>query len=278
MYCQCGCGAVTTLISVTNRSKGEFAGQYRRFVKGHHNRSNRGLPADLLIDECDSELLSRHYWYFDERVSYVYTVIRRRRVYLHRLITGAGHNTTVLHLDENRLNNRRANLFVREKTPIPTQLPTSLDDGFGHWFAGFVDGEGCFQISVAFNGRNGPSYRCLFDITLRFDDAPILEEARRRIGVGSINYFQPTGRRSARAVRWHVKNKDEALFLTRLFDMYPLRAKKAKDYAIWREAVLSWHDGTKGRGLRGDYSTMATCRSALLALRQEGRIYPTQSS
>lgn len=195
-------------------------------------------------------------------------------MYLHRLITGATEAAMVIHLDQNRLNNRRANLFVREKLPVPSEAPHNFEDGFGNWFAGFVDGEGCFQICVYGKGKSGPSYRCIFDITLRFDDAAILEELKQRTGIGSINYFQPSGKRAARAVRWHIKNKDESLLLTRIFDRYPLRAKKARDYAIWREAVLSWHDGTKGRGLRGDSSIMVRCREQLFALRREGRVYP----
>lgn len=76
--------------------------------------------------------------------------------------------------------------------------------------------------------------------------------------MGSIIYYQPS--------------RGGAWFLVQLFDRYPLRAKKAKDYAIWRQAVHSWNDGTKGRGLRADYSIMAQCREELRELRALGRI------
>lgn len=231
------------------------------------------MPADFIVDDCDAELLRKHYWYVDPKLGYAYTSVNGKRVYLHRLITNAPAGAIVLYLDGNSHNNTRGNLFVRGRANVSQTLPENLDDGFGHWFAGFVDGEGCFQISENAMGKRGiASYRCIFDVSLRFDDADILKEVQRRTGAGTLTFFQPGGRRAAPAVRWQVKNKEGALFLTKLFDKYPLRAKKAKDYEIWRKAVLSWHDGTKGSGLRADYSVMADCRKALLTLRNEGRV------
>jgi hypothetical protein len=57
----------------------------------------------------------------------------------------------------------------------------AIDPGFGHWFAGFVDGEGCFLIT-----RVGKSYRCIFSLHLRGDDRPILEEIHRNLGIGTV--------------------------------------------------------------------------------------------
>lgn len=37
---------------------------------------------------------------------------------------------------------------------------------------------------------------------------------------------------------WHVVAKTDLRRLISYFDAFPLRAKKAADYAIWREAVL----------------------------------------
>jgi len=38
MYCECGCGSVTNIIKVTNRSRGLIAGEYRRYVVGHQQK------------------------------------------------------------------------------------------------------------------------------------------------------------------------------------------------------------------------------------------------
>lgn len=44
---------------------------------------------------------------------------------------------------------------------------------FGYWFAGFTDGEGCFQIHQK-NAPN-PSWCCTFVIALRADDIDVLK-------------------------------------------------------------------------------------------------------
>lgn len=116
-------------------------------------------------------------------------------------------------------------------------------DGFGHWLAGFIDGEGHFYIT-----RTGGWIRCGLIVNIRDDDAPVLEEVCGRLGVGRVS---PTGMNAARGnpqVRWEVSTKGGCLKLVEIFDTYPLRAKKARDYAIWRQAVLLWAQMSRGRG------------------------------
>jgi hypothetical protein len=56
-----------------------------------------------------------------------------------------------------------------------------------------------------------------------------------------------------------------------VLDRYPLRAKKRRDYAIWREAVLEWATVPFGRQ---DWAKMAALRTALSASRpQRGRAH-----
>jgi hypothetical protein len=110
-------------------------------------------------------------------------------------------------------------------------------DGFGHWFAGFVDGEGCFVI---FGGSPTArtDYHCRLVIEVRYDEQPILTEIQRRLGIGSIQRLPhrraPT---SAPLTRWFVRSKADCAALVEVLDRFPLRAKKARDYAVWREAV-----------------------------------------
>src|SRR4051794_19513863 len=58
-------------------------------------------------------------------------------------------------------------------------------DGFGHYLAGFVDGEGSFLIRRQ-KRKCGLVYTCDLSIGLRVDDTPILEEIRDRTGLGII--------------------------------------------------------------------------------------------
>jgi hypothetical protein len=149
-----------------------------------------------------------------------------------------------------------------------------VDDAFGHWLAGFIDGEGSFCIVP-----NRGGYSAKFQLKLRDDDGAILLEIALRTGMGRLVAEQ---RRTASrpndnpATVWKVQSKGDCLALIRLLDRYPLRAKKARDYAIWREAVLEWNGMAPGRrrpaggGLcHSDWAPMA----ALGAQLREARVY-----
>jgi LAGLIDADG endonuclease len=61
-----------------------------------------------------------------------------------------------------------------------------IDPEFAHWFAGFVDGEGCFSVRKK-NVNGCETYDCQFSITLRADDKPIILEIKKQLGdIGSI--------------------------------------------------------------------------------------------
>lgn len=90
------------------------------------------------------------------------------------------------------------------------------------WFAGFVDGEGCFDL---------PRTQMRFSIGLRVDDQPILEALQGVFG-GRL-YPTPLDRRRC---QWHVNSRSEIAELIRYFDRFPLRSKKAHDYEVWRKA------------------------------------------
>lgn len=140
-----------------------------------------------------------------------------------------------------------------------------IDDGFGHWLAGFIDGEGCFRIHKE---KSGGYYACHFTLKVRDDDAPIIREIVERTGIG---HTKPDLIRngSKPAIIWVVQSKAECLKLIPLLDRYPLRAKKRRDYAVWREAVLYWVDAKRGNRWHGprDWSRMIAYKAAIEAAR-----------
>jgi hypothetical protein len=101
------------------------------------------------------------------------------------------------------------------------------------WLAGFADGEGYFQLrrTRQCGWRIEPRFR----IHLRADDIQILERLAETFG-GHVRRGK-NGVWSPQA-HWLVSSKADLLPLVGYFDRFPLRAKKAGDYAIWREAVL----------------------------------------
>jgi hypothetical protein len=137
-----------------------------------------------------------------------------------------------------------------------------IDPEFGHWLAGFVDGEGSFTIASQSRVKgNRGSFACIFKIALHADDAPILWEISERTGIGTVRTGTPKSQKGPRAT-WAVQSKHDCLRLIEILERFPLRAKKARDFKIWSEAVHEW--ATKYRGGKDqDWSRLAELRVEL---------------
>src|SRR5208337_5656953 len=101
------------------------------------------------------------------------------------------------------------------------------DSEFGHWLAGFIDGEGCFRIVP-----NRKSWECRFQMSLRDDDSDILHRIRDELWLGSV-YPKVAYATSHPQTMWEVSKHEDCLALVKILDQFPLRARKARDYAIW---------------------------------------------
>lgn len=112
------------------------------------------------------------------------------------------------------------------------------------WFSGLAAGEGSFLIR---SSRFQRWSRVLpeFHLCLRADDSAVLADLRRVFG-GKLRWRDEKRGNGNPVCAWWVYSKAELLGLVDYFDKFPLRAKKARDYAIWREAVLvySRHSST----------------------------------
>lgn len=143
-----------------------------------------------------------------------------------------------------------------------------IDDAFGHWLAGFIDGEGCFRIHSQKRGRY---LTPAFHLKLRADDRPILEEIARRVGAGRL-YDMPAHGTSRPGTVWRCQSQADCRALAAVLDRYPLRAKKAREYAVWREALDHHAATTIGTRWRPrDNSTMAEFKRRIEELRDFDR-------
>lgn len=110
----------------------------------------------------------------------------------------------------------------------------------GDYIAGFVDGEGCFVLKfhrdVRHERRGNPTYfywGVEFAILLRWDDRDILESIKSTLDCGNIS----TAKRGA--VRYAVENKTDLVKkIIPFFEANKLRAKKLRDFELWKEAVM----------------------------------------
>lgn len=145
-----------------------------------------------------------------------------------------------------------------------------IDDDFGNWLAGFIDGEGCFLIRKRMDGRgrnkDNYGYSCDLVIQLRQDDADILLEIQKNTRLGKITYNRAYGStQQNNTVKWRVGAKSELLQIVALLDRFPLRAKKKKDYEIWKRAVME-HSNKYGKN--NDWTLMDALEKELKEVRK----------
>lgn len=111
------------------------------------------------------------------------------------------------------------------------------------WFSGFADGEACFYAGISNRGEHTVRSAQLivyFTIQLRDDDASVLGMVRQMV----LPYGHTERKRgttwenSKPVVRWTVSDLMGLRAVVDLFDRYPLRSRKARDFRTWRELVL----------------------------------------
>ena len=110
------------------------------------------------------------------------------------------------------------------------------DPEFWAWFAGFTDGEGCFAITLS--RTSGKVYpQPYFQIAVRADERPILQEIQARLECGRIRVHTPGSDTSNLQLVFRVSAVADCLRLVEVFTAHPLRAKKRRDFDVWAKAV-----------------------------------------
>lgn len=109
-----------------------------------------------------------------------------------------------------------------------------------NYIAGFIDGEGCFAISIGRHKtlKNRAEVKLEFEIELRADDKPILERIRETLGCGNIYDLNYDRYGWAPHVKYKIsKLSDLQERLIPFLRKYPLQAKKRDSFAIFCRAV-----------------------------------------
>lgn len=138
--------------------------------------------------------------------------------------------------------------------------PEGLESDWGWFLAGFVTGEASLNIN-----KNGET-RLLprFQVAVRVDDLDLLRALGERAGIGRIYAPLKTGGNSAPAACWSIASRDELVACCEVLDRFPLRGRKLREYAIWKDAVHAY--AGRDEGYRDE---LAALRRAL----QEERAY-----
>ena len=102
-----------------------------------------------------------------------------------------------------------------------------------YYITGFVDGEGCFTISIFRDSRmfTGWQVKGIFKISLHKKDRKILELITRTLGVGKIY------KRGKHYLEYRVSSVKDLKVIINHFDKYPLITKKLGDYILFKQSV-----------------------------------------
>lgn len=143
-----------------------------------------------------------------------------------------------------------------------------VSDATGNYLAGLADGEGCFVICRKWQPGGTVTFSTAFQVALRADDAPLLRGLRNELDMDALRIKRAT-LKSRPVCVWAISAKADCAALVDLFDRFPLRSKKARDYAIWRQAVvlrIETPRGVKQRG-RADWARLSELHDAIRAVR-----------
>jgi hypothetical protein len=109
----------------------------------------------------------------------------------------------------------------------------------GGWLAGLIAGEGCFQLIIHSDTPGRIRYITpKLDIQLRADDRGALEEIKRLWQIDKRIYRREASGKNQAISQLQIYRI--AILRNRIiptFRLYPLRAKKQRDFEIWAEAV-----------------------------------------
>lgn len=102
-----------------------------------------------------------------------------------------------------------------------------------NFITGFVDGEGCFSISIFKDNRTytGWAVKPIFSISLHNIDVKLLEAIQRTLGVGKIY------KHGNDSIQYRVSSLNNLQVITEHFDKYPLITKKQADYLLFKKAI-----------------------------------------
>lgn len=128
------------------------------------------------------------------------------------------------------------NLQVQDSmvTTKVTLNKKELSGPFDPWFiTGYIDGEGCFWISLAREKRLSAGWRVrfYFDILIHKKDKVILEQIKNYYGVGRIY------EKNDNSVQYVVYSVKELQVIRKHFEKYQLCTKKRADYELWIKAL-----------------------------------------
>lgn len=162
------------------------------------------------------------------------------------------------------LNHNPATTFRRSYSKNPNLAPLSEKSHIKlnpWWVTGFIDGEGCFILSIYKDPRQKTGWRVQlsFKIALHLKDRAILEMIKNFLGVGQIYSH------GSNSVELRVQSIKELAKIFEHLEKYLLITKKLADYKLLKQAydLMLNNEHLKKEGLRKFVGIKASMNSGL---------------
>lgn len=132
---------------------------------------------------------------------------------------------------------RSCRKYVEIDNETKFDLPKIEDTrAFYNWFAGFTAGEGCFDIQTWIDKSRHWCACCSLDISIRSDDVKILRIMQSFLGCGIVKRSTPDDHNPR--TYYKISNSDILVdTVIPIFENFPLRAKKQRDFEVWKKGV-----------------------------------------
>jgi hypothetical protein len=105
------------------------------------------------------------------------------------------------------------------------------------------------------------------------DDLSILQMIQHKLGFGKIHFQKDNRVGQNPCYRLEINSKEGCKYICDLFSTFPHRAKKARDFLLWKEAVSKWSNVVNGNSSKCEinnliWETLAQMKSELKEIRR----------
>ena len=139
------------------------------------------------------------------------------------------------------------------------------------WICGFVDGEGCFSVSLIRNETTSHGWQVFpeFVVTQGVKSRSSIEEIQNFFECGRIYENSRRDNHSENLLRYCVRSRKELLErIIPFFEQYPLRTAKRNDFKKFKRIILLMEKGV--------HSTRSGLRQSARIIEQMNRKVPSR--
>lgn len=153
-------------------------------------------------------------------------------------------------------------LYKKEKRFYSTSGNYRNNTNINPWFlTGFIDGEGCFRISLTkVNSAIGWRVQLFFQINLHEKDRVLLENIKNYLGVGKIHNS------GKNLIQYRIQTLNELTIIIAHLEKFPLISQKKADFELFKKTYVMRKEHLNKEGILKIVSLKASLNLGLSTL------------